>query len=273
MSGRAPTARRAWLMPFVRRYVDFRLARAFEGVFVAGLDEARAALADGPAVIAANHVAWWDPLLATALDARLSCEGFALMDAESLSRLWFFGAIGALPLRRDSARAARADLAAAATRLCGPRRALWIFPQGKQRPSHLRPLGLAGGVAWLAEHTRAVTLPLSISYLYREAPEPAIFATFGAPLRFTSRRAFLGDLERALELGLDRNDAAATGSQPSAAGPEPVIALDSAPAFASLWPLPLRPAVPLAGRLLAGARHAPAPPPRGNRRLVGRGER
>ena len=34
-------------------------------------------------------------------------------------------------------------------------------------------------IAWLAEQTRATNLPLSISYLYREAPRPAIFASFG----------------------------------------------------------------------------------------------
>ena len=235
MSALPTTARRAWIMPFVRRYVDLRLSRAFEVVLVAGLPQARAALAAGPVLIAANHVAWWDPLVATALDARLGCEGYALMDADSLRRLWFFGAIGALPLRRSSAREARADLAAASTRLSGPGRALWIFPQGRQRPSHLRPLGLASGVAWIAQQSRAPTLPLSISYLFRETPQPAIFATFGDPIPFRSRRTFLRDLEDALTDGLDHNDAAQSGASDD---------------FAPLWPASGRPSVPLGGRLL-----------------------
>lgn len=230
------TPRRAWLMPLVRRYVDYRLSRAFEAVLVSGLAEARAAVGAGPVLIAANHVAWWDPLVATALDARLGSEGFALMDAESLRRLWFFGAIGALPLRRTRPREARADLAAASTRLSGAGRALWIFPQGKQRPSHLRPLEIASGVAFLAEKSRATTLPLSISYLYREAPQPAIFATFGTPVPFRARRSFLGDLEQELVRGLDHNDAAQAGEL---AG------------FAPLWPSSSRATIPLGGRLLA----------------------
>jgi 1-acyl-sn-glycerol-3-phosphate acyltransferase len=225
-------------MPLVRRYVDFRLRRAFEAVYVAGLDEARGSVARGPVIVAANHVAWWDPLLATAIDARMGCEGYALMDAESLARLWFFGAIGALPLSRSNARDARRDLVDAASRLTGPGRALWIFPQGRQRPSHLRPLGLAGGVAWLAERCGAVTLPLSISYLYRDSPQPAIFATFGPPLRFSARRVYLRELEQAIHDGLDRNDAGGT------TGTE---------GFSPLWPAPSRSSMPLGGRLLARA--------------------
>lgn len=239
-ASRPPTVRRAWLMPLARRYVDFRLRRAFDAVLVAGLAQAREAAAAGPVLIAANHVAWWDPLVATALDARLGCEGYALMDAESLARLWFFGAIGALPLRRGRGRDARADLASAATQLTGAGRALWIFPQGRQRPAHLRPLGLGSGVSWLARHTRAATVPLSVSYLYREAPQPAIFATFGAPLTYSSHRTFLEQLESELVRGLDHNDAGQAGSSDQ---------------FAALWPASRKSSIPLGGRLLARDGH------------------
>ncbi len=231
----ASSARKPWLLPWVRRYVDHRLRGAFEAVFVSGLDDARALLEREPAILAANHVAWWDPFVITTLDARLHGSGHALMDAESLRRLWFFGAIGAVPLRRDSGRHALADLGAAAQLLRGPRSALWIFPQGRQRPSHLRPLDVASGVAWLAERSGAATLPVSLSYLYREAAQPAVFAAFGPPVRFASRSDHLAALESRLIEGLDQNDVAATRSL---AG------------YQALWPVPRRDAIPLAGRLL-----------------------
>jgi len=234
-------------MPLARRYVDYRLARGFDGVFVAGLEAARASATRGPLIVAANHVAWWDPLVAVAIDARLGTDGYALMDAVSLARLPFFAAVGALQLRRDRPRAAHDDVLAAAALLDRPGRAVWIYPQGKQRPAHLRPLGLASGVRLLAAASGAPVLPLSVSYLYGEAPQPAIYATFGEPLTASSARAMqrelLPELEAALIAGLDHNDAFATRGEG---------------AHQPLWAMSHRSSVPLGGRLLARAGGRPA---------------
>lgn len=234
----SPSRRKAWVMPMVRWYAERRLTKAFENVFVAGLEATRAIAEAGPILIAANHVAWWDPFVAVTLDALLGTEGYALMDADNLARLPFFASIGAVRLRRDHPRHAHADMTASLELLRGPRTALWIFPQGKQRPSHLRPLGLAPGVHHLASRSAATVIALSISYLYREAAKPAVFASFSAPLALGARRAWLGELEAALVAGLDDNDTYATGGK----GPH-----------VALWREHTASSVPLAGRLLARA--------------------
>ncbi len=201
------SGRRPWFLSLARRYVRRRLARNFDGVFVRGLDRARMLCAAHPVVIAPNHVAWWDAFLVVLLDQALQTEGYCLMDSASLRRLPFFRWLGAVELDRSNPRRSLRDLSASLSLLDRPGRALWIFPQGDQRPSHLRPLGLQKGVALLAQKSRVPVLPLSISYLYSKAPRPRIVVTFGTPLVEPMRRThFMNALESRLVEGLDAND-------------------------------------------------------------------
>jgi hypothetical protein len=163
-----------------RPYARRRLAKGLDGVFLTGLGETRAVLAAGPAVIAANHVAWWDPLLLVVLDTVLGGRGYALMDAGNLAKLPFFGWLGALPLGRGAAAAAGLEAGAAVLREPGDH--LYLFPQGRQRPPSFRPLGLKPGLGRLiATHPRPI-LPLSIHYHFREREVPAAILHFGAPI-------------------------------------------------------------------------------------------
>jgi len=141
--------RRPWVLSIARWYAHRRMARAFDGVFVAGLEQARELATREPLVIAMNHVSWWDPFVVVLVDAALGAESYCLMDAENLERLPFFGWLGAVPLRRLEPRLALADLKQHAALLDRPGRVVWIFPQGEQRPAHLRPLGLQRGVSVL----------------------------------------------------------------------------------------------------------------------------
>lgn len=205
-TSRAPDVRRKpAFVALARRYVQRRLAREFDGFFIEGLDRARELAAGEPLILAANHVAWWDALLAIQLDWLLGAESYCLMDAENLRRLPFFGWTGAVPLRRDVARAAHADLRAAATLLDRPGRMLWIYPQGHQRRAHLRPLGLHSGVRLLARDSGARVLPMSLDYAYREAPVPAIVASFSEPID-AIQAPLLPTLEARLCEGLQRVD-------------------------------------------------------------------
>ena len=200
------TARKTLAVRLARPYVRRRVSRDLEGLWVSGLEPARRLLAQGPVLFAANHVAWWDPMLLVLLDEALASEGYALMDAGNLARLPFFGWLGALPLGRGEA--ARTDLAAAAAQLRGPGRALWIFPQGRQRPAHLRPLGLKAGVMALAEQSGVPVLPVSLQYAFREAERPAALVHFGeARPASAPARELLPWLEEALVSGLDTIDA------------------------------------------------------------------
>jgi 1-acyl-sn-glycerol-3-phosphate acyltransferase len=206
-----PPARSAWFLGLARPYVRRRLARGLDGFYVEGVEAARAVARTRPVILAANHVGWWDSFLVVALDEALGTEGYALMDAESVRRLPFFARLGALPLDRGGAASSRAGLRAAAAKLTGPGRALWIFPQGHHRPAHLRPLGFLGGVSLLARMAPdAVVIPIAIQYAWGEQPMPAAWAHLGAPLRGDDA----GGLERAVEDGIARIDAALAGQAP-----------------------------------------------------------
>jgi hypothetical protein len=85
------------------------------------------------------------------------------------------------------------------------RSSTWIFPQGHQRPAHLRPLGLARGVGVLASGGDAAVVPVALSYAFREGPAPTICVSFRPPVEVPRRGPPLA-LERAIEAGLERND-------------------------------------------------------------------
>jgi 1-acyl-sn-glycerol-3-phosphate acyltransferase len=197
--------RRPVFLALARRYVHRRVAREFDGLFVEGLSRARTLAAGEPLILAANHVAWWDALLAIEIDAALGTEGYCLMDAANLRRLPFFAWAGAVPLRRESVKAAHEDLRAAADLLDRAGRMLWMFPQGRQRRAHLRPLGLGSGVRMLARLSGARVLPMSLDYAYREGPAPSILVSFSEPVDATSRQ-MLAALEARLCEGLERID-------------------------------------------------------------------
>lgn len=186
--------KRPWALALARTYARRRLSRAMDGVWVHGLQQARAAVARGPVLLCATHAAWWDAFVICAADEALGADGYALMDDAQLRRFPFFGAIGAIGIDRSSPAAMRRGLRAA-QEILSERRALWLFPQGRHRPTHLRPLGLGRGHELLA---RGVTvLPVALTYAFREAPQPSAVLSFEAPG---------ADVEAGLVAGLERID-------------------------------------------------------------------
>ncbi|MEI7905312.1 MAG: hypothetical protein WCI43_07860, partial [Candidatus Firestonebacteria bacterium] len=91
----AGDSRRPAFLRITRPYARRRVARGLDGLWVHGLAGARAALADRPVVFAANHVAWWDPLVLLVLDEALGGVGWAVVDARSIRTLPFLGWLGA----------------------------------------------------------------------------------------------------------------------------------------------------------------------------------
>lgn len=169
---------RAWGHWHLRRLV----ARGLDGVHVDQLDALREAASRGPLILAANHVAWWDGLLAVLLSRVAGLDARVLMDAKRLRQHSFFAAFGAIPIGDNP----RKELSDAAAHLVGPGRALWIFPQGRQRPEQLRPLEFKGGVATLARLSGAAVLPIGLRYAMLESPAPAAVVRVGAPLELPS---------------------------------------------------------------------------------------
>ncbi|MFM9034549.1 MAG: lysophospholipid acyltransferase family protein [Mycobacterium sp.] len=231
---RAGDTRRQGVLRQARRYARRRVSRGLDGLWVSGLDEARAALAGRPLIFASNHVAWWDALLVVVLDEALGGLGWAMMDAENLRRLPFLGWLGGLPLDRSSPERSRECLEAAVDLLDRPGRALWIYPQGRQRPAHLRPLDLKPGLRVMHAHNPADIVVVSLDYVYLERDRPAAVVRFGAPIpgQAAAAAAVLPAVEAALLDGLaviDRAVTAATDGRRARSHPG-----DPLPGFAPL---------------------------------------
>lgn len=181
-----------------------RIATQLDGLYLAGLRRAQSALERGPVLFAATHVSRWDPLVLLVLDEALGAEGRALMDAANLDRLPFFRWLGAMPIDRSGRARARSGLRDAAAWLDRPGRSLWVFPQGRQRPAHLRPLGLERGTELITRASGATIIPVALNYGFREHDCPAAVACFGGPL--DPAPTLLAALEPALADGLARID-------------------------------------------------------------------
>lgn len=200
-------SRSPWFLALARPYVRRRIARGLDGLFVAGLEGARAVSRRAPVLFAANHVGWWDSFLVVALDEALGTEAYALMDAAGVARLPFFARLGALPLDR---KAPRSGLRLGASMLTGSGRALWMFPQGRHRPSHLRPLGFEPGVSLLARLVpKAAIVPVALQYVWSDQPAPAAYVHFGPAM--AAGDASAAALEAAVGAGLDAIDASVSG--------------------------------------------------------------
>ena len=211
---RAGDTRRPAFLRLARGYTRRRLSRALDGLWVSGLDEARAALADRPLIFAANHVAWWDALLLLPLDEALGGLGWAIMDSANLRTLPFLGWVGALPLDRSSPERSRECLQSSAALLDRPGRGMWMFPQGRQRPAHLRPLDLKSGLQTLHEHSPVDVVAVSINYLFLERDRPAAVVHFSTPIpgAVVAGPALLPAVETALLDGLAVIDTAAAAA-------------------------------------------------------------
>ena len=253
---RAGDTRRPAFLSFARVYSRRRVAHGLDGLWVSGLEQARRALAARPLIFAASHVAWWDPLLLLVLDEALGGTGWAVMDAENLRRLPFMGWVGALPLDRSSHDRSRQCLEASADLLDRPGRALWIFPQGRQRPANLRPLDLKPGISVVHARNPVDVVTVSLNYFFLERDRPAAVAHFSAPIAGSALggSSVLPAVEDSLLDGLAAIDSAtlaATDGRRARTHPD-----DPLPGFAPL----VRPAHTanqdgLGERLLATLRH------------------
>lgn len=210
---RAGDTRRPAFLRVARAYARRRVARGLDGLWVSGLPQARTALAGRPLIMVANHVAWWDALLLLPLDEALGGLGWAVMDAGNLRRLPFLGWVGALPLDRSSPDRSRECLQACADLLDRPGRALWIFPQGRQRPAHLRPLDLKPGLQTVHDRNPVDLVAVSVDYVFLEKDRPAAVVRFSEPIPGAVTGAgLLPAVEAALLDGLAAVDAAAAAA-------------------------------------------------------------
>lgn len=205
---RAGDTRRPTFLRVTRPYARRRVACGLDGLWVHGLADARATLADRPIIFAANHVAWWDPLVLLVLDEALGGVGWAMVDTRSIRSLPFLGWLGALPLDRSNPDRASQCLQSCAALLDRPGRALWIFPQGRQRPAHLRPLDLKGGLSILHETNPVDLVAVSLDYVFLERDRPAALVRFSTPISGAVVGGPMPAVENAMLDGLDAIDVA-----------------------------------------------------------------
>ena len=136
------------------------------------------------------------------------------MDAANLRTLPFLGWVGALPLDRSSPESSRACLENSAALLDRPGRGVWIFPQGRQRPAHLRPLDLKGGVGIMHARSPVDLIVASLDYVFLERDRPAALVRFAPPMPGVAvgGQALLPAIEASILDGLAAIDVAATAA-------------------------------------------------------------
>lgn len=221
---------RPWLGAGVRWLLQRRLRGGLAAVRVVGLERLQALAAQRPLLICGNHVCFWDGLVISQITTLTRLDTRVLMRAEPLRQAPLLRWAGCFGLEagdpRDGARVVRH----AAALLDRPGRAVWVFPQGAQRPQWERPLGFSRGFELIARRApRALLVPLSLHYELCEREQPEAWVHFGPPVSDPSK------LEAAVTSGLD-----ALMARVRAGPPVP-----------SLWPEPRRLGEGPASRLLA----------------------
>ena len=150
--------------------------------------------AEGPAILAANHLSFLDDLLLPLVVPRRKVVFLA--KAEYFDRWylrWFFRGASVIPVRRESRSAAEAAIRAGVEAL-GRGHLLGIFPEGTRSPDGRLYRGRTG-VARLALESGAPVIPVAILGTFealpyhRRVPRPGrVEIRFGRPLTFDRHR-------------------------------------------------------------------------------------
>ncbi|MCA9585621.1 MAG: lysophospholipid acyltransferase family protein [Myxococcales bacterium] len=209
-----PADKSRWIACWLARDAESRIKKTFGTVRARGLDALRGEVARGPVLVVSNHTAWWDPVVLQYLCVRvLRADAYALMDAKNLARLPFFRKVGAFGVDLESPEDGVRAMRYAAKLLDAPGRIVWIFPQGKEVPITVRPLGFRAGSAEIARIAKkARVVPVAIRYEHGAEPQPDMWLSFGEPLApETDRQRGRVAQEQAVADELDRIERALAG--------------------------------------------------------------
>jgi len=159
---------------------------------------------DHALVVFANHIGWWDPVVAMQLRRAYFPERifYAPIDAKALEAYGVFRQMGFYGIAMEQMRGAASFLKTSREILSVPRSSLWITPEGKFTDCRDHSQPLMPGLAHLAANTQNVTfIPLAIEYPFWEEPRPMIAVRFGPRQVFEeniSKRECSEQLEKAL---------------------------------------------------------------------------
>lgn len=169
-------------MAFWGRWFERDVRRMFGVVRLAG-DEALDPWKHGgritePVILCCTHASWWDAPVTIALSIRhFGFDGRGMMEYRQLNRYRFFRSIGMFSVVREHPRSALQSLSYAARELAGTSRVLWMFPQGRLIPQHVRPIVAEPGIALLVKNLGSVKVAcLGLHYDMTVAERPSVWA-------------------------------------------------------------------------------------------------
>ncbi len=165
------------------RHCDRRLRACFHDAALDGVEHLREALAQGPVLAIANHSSWWDAVVAVVLShRRLGVDAYAMMDAQQLAHVRFFGFVGGFGVDRRHRRDGVEALRYAQSLLDRPGRLVWVFPQGTIAPAH-HALQFEGGAARIAMGVPNLrVVPIGLRYRFGTHERPTLQVACGAAL-------------------------------------------------------------------------------------------
>ncbi|WP_237607405.1 lysophospholipid acyltransferase family protein [Roseimaritima sediminicola] len=138
-----------------------------------------------PLIVYANHVGWWDPLVAHYMCRRVlqGRQFYAPIDADALEQYRVFRKLGFYGVRADTQAGIRSFLKTSRTILETPGTSLWITPTGRFSDVRDRSVPFAPGLAHLCAHlVRGTVVPMAIEYSFWEERLPECLMRFGEPL-------------------------------------------------------------------------------------------
>lgn len=144
---------------------------------------------DAPVIAFINHSAWWDAVVPFVLSRDLfRRESYAIMEGEQLARYRFFRRLGCFGATSSSLSDARATVDHAVQLLRGgPRRTLWLAPQGALLAARA-PLVFRSGLARISRAVpEATLLPVALRFEFRKQQLPSCFVRIGVPLTPVAR--------------------------------------------------------------------------------------
>jgi 1-acyl-sn-glycerol-3-phosphate acyltransferase len=177
------------LLALFRYIVRGYFRRHFHAVRLHGIEHfAAASQTTGPLILYANHIGWWDPMVAFLLAEKFmpARRHFAPMDADALERYEILKHIGVFPVEMNTGRGAVQFLRTGESIATGGG-VLWVTPQGKFVDPRETALEFKPGLAALAARVAASAgacrvLPLAIEYTFWDERLPECLLLAREPL-------------------------------------------------------------------------------------------
>lgn len=180
---------RTWLVDGFCRYTRRMVAKRFTALGVQGVSGLKPTVSDDRAVVVyANHVGWWDPIVAMLLRKAYMPQKilYAPIDARALESYRIFSKMGFFGIQLERLQGAADFLATSRAILARPQSSLWITPEGTFADCRDHSKPLMPGLAHLAASSPEVAfVPLAMEYPFWEEAKPMVLVRFGAPTCFS----------------------------------------------------------------------------------------